>query len=93
MLFVSFWFAGFLLFVFDSAPVALSQFPPPLLCDDLRPLAIMGFLQGNVVDARMVMLGVVAGKGPLELGENPAVGQEAGMGYSGAHLTVVKRTQ
>ena len=60
--------AGFLFFVFDSAPAALSQFLTAALRDDCLPQALMGLLRGGVVDARMVKLGVVPGKVPIEIG-------------------------
>ena len=84
MLFICFWFAGFLLLVFDTAPAALSQFPALSLGDDLRSQALMGLLRGDVVDARMVMLGVVPGKVPFEIGNGLAVVQEAAGIFRGA---------
>ena len=77
MLFVYFLGAGFLLFVFDSAPAALSQFPALSLGDDLRSQALMGLLRGNVVDAGMVMLRVIPGKVSFEIGDGLVVIQES----------------
>ena len=50
-MFVCFFFAGFLLLVFDSAPAALSQFLTAALLDDVLPQALVGLLRGDVVDA------------------------------------------
>ena len=44
----------------------------------------MGLLRGDVVDARMVMLGVVPGKVPFEIGNGLAVVQEAAGIFRGA---------
>jgi len=59
---VGFSCAGFLLLVFYPAPAALGEFLGASLLDDDLPQAVMGLLRGDVVDARMVMLGVIPGK-------------------------------
>jgi hypothetical protein len=73
---VCFLFAGFLFLVFCSAPAALSKFLAVSLIDDFLPQALVGLLRGDVVDARMVVLGVVPGKVPIEIGDGLAVVQE-----------------
>jgi hypothetical protein len=59
--------AGFLLLVFFPAPAALGQFLYASLFDDAWPQAVMGLLRGDVVDAGMVMLGVIPGKVATEV--------------------------
>ena len=81
--------AGFLFLVFDSAPAALSQFFDPSLFDDFLPQALVGLLRGDVVDARMVVLRVVPGKVPIEIGDGLASSRNR-PGYSGARFTVLK---
>ena len=66
-MFVCFSCAGFLLLVFFPAPAALGKFLYASLLDDAWPLAVMGLLRGDVVDARMVMLGVIPGKVATEV--------------------------
>ena len=66
-MFVGFLWAGFLLLIFFPAPVALGKFFSSSLLDDVGPLAVMGLLRGDVVDARMVMLGVIPGKVATEV--------------------------
>ena len=60
--------AGFVLFVFDSAPAALSQLLESSVRNVFRPQVQVSLLRGNVVDAAMVMLRVVPGKAPFEIG-------------------------
>ena len=76
--------AGFLLLIFDSAPAALSQFFALSLCYDLRSQALVGLLRGDVVDAGMIVLGVVPRKVPSEVGLGLAVVQEAAGIFRGA---------
>ena len=64
---VGFSWAGFLLLVFFPAPAALGKFLDASLLDDAWPQAVMGLLRGDVVDARMVMLGVIPGKVATEV--------------------------
>jgi hypothetical protein len=59
---IGFLCAGFLLLIFFPAPAALGKFLGASLIDDDLPPAVMGLLRGDVVDARMVMLGVIPGK-------------------------------
>ena len=77
MLLVVFLFAGFLLLIFLSAPAALREFLTASLFDDFWPQALVGLLRGDVVDAGRVMLRVVPGKVPSEVGDGLAVVQEA----------------
>ena len=44
---------------------------------DFLPQALVSLLRGDVVDARMVVLGVVPGKVPIEIGDGLIVVQEA----------------
>ena len=74
---VCFSFAGFLLLVFFSAPAALRKFFTASLRHDFLPQALVSLLRGDVVDARMVVLCVVPGKVPIEIGDGLAVVQEA----------------
>ena len=75
--------AGFLL-VFLPAPAALGEgFSPSLLHDGL-PLAVVGLLRGDEVDARVVMLGVVPVEVPGEVGHGLAVIQEPPRVFRGA---------
>jgi len=68
-------FFGFL--IFHPAPAALSEFLGASLLDDDLPLAVMGLLRGDVVDARMVMLRVIPGKVSFEVGDRLVVLQES----------------
>ena len=74
---VGFLCAGFLLLIFFPAAAALGKFFGVTLIDDDLPLAVMGLLRGDVVDARMVMLGVIPGKVSFEIGDRLVVIQEA----------------
>ena len=65
-MFVCFLLVGFLLLIFHPAPAALGKFVGASLLDDGLPLAVMGLLRGDVIDARMVMLGVIPGKVSFE---------------------------
>jgi len=49
--FVGFLWAGFLLLIFFPAPAALGKFFGSPLLDEVGPLAVMGLLRGDVVDA------------------------------------------
>ena len=64
---VGFSCAGFLLLVFFPAPAALGKIFDASFLDDAWPQAVMGLLRGDVVDARMVMLGVIPGKVATEV--------------------------
>ena len=79
-----FFCAGFLLLVFDAAPAALRQFLALPLGDDLRSQALVGLLRGDVVNAGMIVLGVVPRKVPSEVGLGLAVVQEAAGIFRGA---------
>ena len=66
-----FWyqFAGFLLLIFRSASAALSKLLLPSLIDYFLPQALVSLIWGDVVDARMVVLGVVPSKARIEIGD------------------------
>ena len=55
-------FAGILLLVFGSTPASLREFFLVSLMDYFVPQALVGLLGRDVVDARVVVLGVVPGK-------------------------------
>ena len=63
--------------IFFSAPASLRKFLYAPLIDDFLPQALVSLLRGDVVDARMVVFGVVPGKVPIEIGEGLAVIQES----------------
>src|ERR1039457_7705047 len=77
VLVVCFSWAGFLHLIFFPAPAALGKFLDASLLDDARPQAVMGLLRGDVVDARMVMLGVIPGKVSFKIGDGLVVIQES----------------
>ena len=77
MLVVCFLCAGYLLLIFFSAPASLRKFLAASLRHDFLPQALVRLLRVDVVDARMVVLGVVPGKVPIEIGDGLAVVQEA----------------
>ena len=63
--------------IFFSAPASLSKFLVASLGHDFLPQALMSLLRGDVVDARMVVLRVVPGKVPIEIGDGLVVVQES----------------
>ena len=69
--------AGFLLLVFFPTPAALGKFLDASLSCDVLPLACVGLLRGDVVDAAMIVLVVVPGKVPGEIDDGLSVIQEA----------------
>jgi hypothetical protein len=71
------WFAGFVLLIFFSTPASLREFLAASLGYDLLALALMRLLGCDVVDARMVVLGVVPRKVPFEIGDRLVVVEEA----------------
>jgi len=88
---VCFWCAGFLLLVFFPAPVSLGKFLQASLREDAWPLARVGLLRGDVVDAVEVVLVVVPGIVPFKVGHGlGAVNEEAPGIFRGASSIFLK---
>lgn len=75
-----------MLLIFCSVPAALSELLGESLLDDFLPQALMRLGGRDVVDAQMVVLGVIPGKVPIKIGDGLAVIQEAsGIRWSPFH--------
>lgn len=68
--------AGFQLLFFPAAATQVNGLSPSLLHNSLA-LAVVGLLRGDEVDARVIMLGVVAVEVPSEVGNDLAVIQKS----------------
>ena len=83
-----FWCAGILLLVLLPAPASLGKVFDAPCFDDFLPQALVGLVGGDVVDAGMVVPGVLGSKVSIEVGDGVAVIEEAagifGRAFDGA---------